>query len=198
MTWRCRAEIVSDTAVERWLIDWTFNKPTVIRSSDLFTSVLRISPLAPPGVEVDRRLGFQICRSNRTLRYAPRRSDTVTVEWTQFKRRVRWHRSCGMEGRLPNTGRYDSCRANHSARMLVSGVAKGERAGPDPPLLFIPLLGLSQIRWIVFFHIYGGGILCMYIVTFTAHQQRNMVRTPTFLGLATPLMPANGRNGLKL
>ena len=28
----------------------------------------------------------------------------------------------------------------------------------------------------------------MYIVTFTAHQQRNMVRTPpTFLELATPL-----------
>ena len=37
----------------------------------------------------------------------------------------------------------------------------------------------------------------MYIVTFTAHQQRNMVRTPTFLGLATPLPTplTSGANG---
>ena len=37
------------------------------------------------------------------------------------------------------------------------------------------------------FYIYGG-TSCMYIVTITAHQQRKMVRTPTFGGLATPLM----------
>ena len=29
-----------------------------------------------------------------------------------------------------------------------------------------------------FLHVGGGGTPCMYIVTFTAHQQRNMVRTP--------------------
>ena len=29
---------------------------------------------------------------------------------------------------------------------------------------------------------YKGGIPCMYIVTFSAHQQRNMVRTPHFSG----------------
>ena len=46
-----------------------------------------------------------------------------------------------------------------------------------PPLLFRPLLGSAQIH---FLHI--GGTPCMYIVTFTAHQQRNMVRTPHFIG----------------
>ena len=56
----------------------------------------------------------------------------------------------------------------------------GGNGGPDPPLLFRPLLGLAQIRWKVFLHI--GGTPCMYIVTFTAHQQRNMVRTPHFFG----------------
>ena len=64
--------------------------------------------------------------------------------------------------------------------MSISGVATGEWVGPNPPLLFRPLLGLAQIRWKVFLHI--GGIPCMYIVNFTTHQQRNMVRTPHFLG----------------
>ena len=59
-----------------------------------------------------------------------------------------------------------------------SGVATGGNGGVrTPPLLFRPLLGLAQIRWKVFFT-YRGGTPCMYIVTFTAHQQRNMVRTP--------------------
>ena len=60
-----------------------------------------------------------------------------------------------------------------------SGVATGGNGGVrTPPLLFRPLLGLAQIRWKVFFTYRGGGFPCMYIVTFTAHQQRNMVRTP--------------------
>ena len=64
----------------------------------------------------------------------------------------------------------------------------GGMGGPDPPLLFRPLLRLAQIRWKVFFYIWG--IPCMYIVTFTAHQQRNMVRTPPLFGLAKPLVDA--------
>ena len=40
------------------------------------------------------------------------------------------------------------------------------------------------------FFIYSG-IPCMYIAFFTAHQQRKMVRTPTFFGLATPLRIAD-------
>ena len=59
-----------------------------------------------------------------------------------------------------------------------SGVATGGNGGVrTPPFLFRPLLGSAQIRWKVFFT-YRGGTPCMYIVTFTAHQQRNMVRTP--------------------
>ena len=36
-----------------------------------------------------------------------------------------------------------------------------------------------------FLYNYIGGVPCMYIVTFTAHQQRNIFRTPHFFGLAT-------------
>ena len=63
---------------------------------------------------------------------------------------------------------------------------EGAGWGSGPPLMFRPLLRLAQIRWSLF--IYFRGILCMYIVTFTAHQQRKIVLTLNYFGLATTLL----------
>ena len=54
----------------------------------------------------------------------------------------------------------------------------GEWRGPDPPTSVQTPLGISANPLKSFFTYRGGGSPCMYIVTFTAHQQRNMVRTP--------------------
>ena len=54
--------------------------------------------------------------------------------------------------------------------------------GSGPPTSVQTLLGISANPLKSFFT-YRGVIPCMYIITFTAHQQRNMVRTlPLFWG----------------
>ena len=44
--------------------------------------------------------------------------------------------------------------------------------------------GISANPLKIYFFTYGGSHVCT-VVTFTADEQRNMVRTPTFLGLAS-------------
>ena len=79
---------------------------------------------------------------------------------------------------LPISQRIDS-RSQSSFTTPVAS-PRGEWRGPDPPTSVQTPLGISANPLkSVFLHIGGGGgTPCMYIVTFTAHQQRNMVRTP--------------------
>ena len=73
-----------------------------------------------------------------------------------------------------------------------SGVTTEDWVGPDPPILFRPLLRLAQIRWKVF--LYNRGIAWMYIVIFTPHQQSKIVRTPlVWTGDATVAVFVKGR-----
>ena len=87
-------------------------------------------------------------------------------------------------------------RSQTSSGGASSGVATGGMGGPDPPTSIQTPLGISANPLKFFLHI--GGTPCMYIVTFTAHQQRNMVRTPHFFGAgdATGCQSAAGRHCL--
>ena len=63
-------------------------------------------------------------------------------------------------------------------RLKSSGVAMGGTVMSKPPLMFRPFLRLTQIRWNVY-RLYRG-VPVMYILTFTAHKQRKIVRSPNF------------------
>ena len=70
----------------------------------------------------------------------------------------------------------------------VPSVASPGGMGGDWPPNFVQTPSEISTNLLKSFFLYmEGGIACMYIVTFTAHQQRKMVRTPTFFWLATPL-----------
>ena len=61
-------------------------------------------------------------------------------------------------------------------------VATGGMEGSGPPTFVQTPLGIIANPLKSFFTYRGGGTPCMYIVTSTAHLQRNMVRTPHFFG----------------
>ena len=74
----------------------------------------------------------------------------------------------------------------HTLWLMLSGVATGGE-GSRPTSVHTPL-GISANPLKSYFFIWGIPFPYMYIVAFTAHQQRNMVQTPHFLGLAMPLL----------
>ena len=76
--------------------------------------------------------------------------------------------------------RFDQASWRNNSITELSGVTTGGMEGSGPPTSVQTPLGISANPLKSFFHIWGGGggTSCMYIVTFTAHQQRNMVRTP--------------------
>ena len=67
----------------------------------------------------------------------------------------------------------------YSKRVLPVASPRGGMEGSGPPhFCSDPSWDYRKSVEKFFLHIGGGGTPCMYIVTFTAHQQRNMVRTP--------------------
>ena len=78
------------------------------------------------------------------------------------------------------------CQMMKFSRHLGSGVATGGWVGPDPPLLFRPLLRFAQIRWEVFYVYRGGGPMHVYcnILLLTSNNKKF---GPPLFRLATPL-----------
>ena len=58
----------------------------------------------------------------------------------------------------------------------------GEWRGPDPPLLFRPLLGLAQIRWKVFFTYRGGYPMYVYCNFYCSPAKKHGSDPPLFWG----------------
>ena len=58
----------------------------------------------------------------------------------------------------------------------------GEWRGPDPPILFRPLLGLAQIRWKAFFTYRGGYPMYVYCNFYCSPAKKHGSDPPHFFG----------------
>ena len=81
-----------------------------------------------------------------------------------------------------------------SYKVIVSGVATGEWVGPDPPLLFRPLLRFVQIRRKVFDTWGGVAYVHVYCNFLLLTSKEKLFKHPLFFGLV--IVKARGAKGL--